>query len=146
MLKRRRMHTGIDFALPKGNGVYATGDGVVEEVKVEVRGYGRQVVINHGFGYKTRYAHLNKIYVAPGMQVKRGELIASVGNTGLSSGSHLHYEVIYKGKNVNPYNYFDRDISLEQYKDIVGKVSAEGANDYVLPIHRKALKSKRKRR
>ena len=146
LLKRRRMHTGIDFALPKGNGVYATGDGVVEEVKVEVRGYGRQVVINHGFGYKTRYAHLNKIYVAPGMQVKRGELIASVGNTGLSSGSHLHYEVIYKGKNVNPYNYFDRDISLEQYKDIVGKVSAEGANDYVLPIHRKALKSKRKRR
>lgn len=141
LLHYRRMHRGIDFSLPKGSGVYATGDGEVEDVKIENRGYGRQILINHGFGYKTRYAHLNKMYVAPGMKVKRGELIGTVGNTGLSSGSHLHYEVLYKGKNVNPYNYFDRDISLEQYKDIVGQVSKDELNEYVLPMHRKALKS-----
>lgn len=132
-----RLHSGMDFALKPGNPVYVTGDGVVEEVKVEMRGYGRQVVVNHGFGYKTRYAHLKEILVTEGMKVKRGEQIATTGNSGLSSGPHLHYEVLYKGKNVNPAPYFDRDITPEQYSDMLDKSGGPMSGFYVHPSHRK---------
>ncbi len=125
LLKRRRMHTGIDFALPKGNGVYATGDGVVEEVKVEVRGYGRQVVINHGFGYKTRYAHLHSINVAQGQKLKRGQQIGLVGNTGKSTGPHLHYEVLFKNKPVDPMAFMDLSMKPEEYKAMVSSVNVQ---------------------
>lgn len=132
-----RLHSGMDFALKPGNPVYVTGDGVVEEVKVEMRGYGRQVVVNHGFGYKTRYAHLKEILVTEGMKVKRGEQIATTGNSGLSSGPHLHYEVLYKGKNVNPAPYFDRDITPEQYSDMLDKSGGPMSGFYIHPSHRK---------
>lgn len=133
-----RLHSGIDFALKPGNPVYVSGDGVVEEVIVEMRGYGRQVVINHGFGYKTRYAHLKEILVTEGMKVKRGEQIATTGNTGLTSGPHLHYEVIYKGRNVNPAPYFDRDITPEQYAGMLDRSGSHLSDRfYIHPSHRK---------
>ena len=92
---RSKRHTGVDFALKPGNPIYATGDGVVEKVKFEFFGYGNQVLIDHGFGYKTRYAHMKSINVVEGLMVKRGECIGESGNSGRSSGPHLHYEVLY---------------------------------------------------
>lgn len=132
-----RMHRGMDFSIKPGNPVFATGDAVVEEIKVEMRGYGRQVTLNHGFGYQTRYAHLSSIIVTEGMKVRRGDVIAYSGNSGLSSGPHLHYEVIYKGKPVNPYHYFDRDMTLEEYKAMIHYDEARNDVNYVHPSHRK---------
>ena len=108
-------HAGVDFAMDKGNPVYATGDGVVESVKFQFHGYGNELVIDHGFGYKTRYAHLNAINVAEGMKVKRGDCVAETGNTGKTTGPHLHYEVIYRGNPINPVNFFDLSMSPEEY-------------------------------
>lgn len=125
-----RLHRGIDFSMNPGNPVYATGDAVVKSVKIEIRGYGRQVLLDHGFGYETRYAHLKKILVTEGMRVKRGEQIATTGNSGLTSGPHLHYEVLYKGRNVNPANYFDKDITLEQYIDVIDRAAEESEKFY----------------
>lgn len=135
VLGYRRFHEGVDFSIKPGFAVYATGDGVVEQVKIERRGYGRQVVIDHGFGYKTRYAHCKTILVAEGMKVKRGEKIAETGNSGLTSGPHLHYEVIYKGRHVNPYHYFDRDMPLDQYRDLVDKVASSSEKMMLHPMH-----------
>lgn len=137
--RRRVFHKGIDFGGHTGNPVFATGDGVVESVAIERRGYGRQVVINHGFGYKTRYAHLKTILVAEGMKVKRGDRIAISGNTGKSTGPHLHYEVLYLNKPVNPYHYFDISITPEQYKQLVS-IQQEPEELYIHPSHRKLLK------
>ena len=94
------MHKGMDFTAPIGTEIYATGDGIVEKVGW-VGGYGRTIMINHGFGYKTRYAHCSKYKCRKGQKVKRGDLIGFVGNTGQSSGPHLHYEVIVNGKKIN---------------------------------------------
>ncbi|MCQ2149613.1 MAG: M23 family metallopeptidase [Bacteroidales bacterium] len=112
-------HMGVDFATRNGNPVYATGDGVVESVAVHYYGYGNIVVINHGYGYKTRYAHLSIITVSPGMEVKRGTCIGAVGNTGKSTGNHLHYEVLYKGHNINPYDFYDLNVSPSEYAAMV---------------------------
>lgn len=120
---RTAFHDGIDIATKLGTPVYATGDGVVEKVKYQFFGYGNEVVINHGFGYKTRFAHLNSIDVVRGQKVIRGEKIASVGNTGKSTGPHLHYEVMYRNKPVNPYTYLDFDIKPEEYLSMVGTAS-----------------------
>lgn len=136
ILGYKRFHEGVDLSIKPGNPVYATGDGVVEMVKIERKGYGRQVVINHGFGYKTRYAHCKNIYVAEGMRVKRGEQIATTGNSGLSSGPHLHYEVIYKGREVNPYHYFDADMSPEQYNDMIRKAVENSEKNFADPSRR----------
>ena len=114
-----RMHTGLDFAMKVGNPVYATGDGVVESVKFEFFGYGNSVTIDHGFGYKTIYAHLNSVKVIEGMKVKRGDCIAESGKSGRSSGPHLHYEVVYKGQKVNPANYLDLSMPVSEYSAMV---------------------------
>ena len=114
-----KMHTGLDFAMKIGNPVYATGDGVVESVKFEFFGYGNSITIDHGFGYKTIYAHLNTVKVIEGMKVKRGDCIAESGKSGRSSGPHLHYEVVYKGQKVNPANYLDLSMSPREYLDMV---------------------------
>lgn len=114
-----RHHAGIDFSMKKGSPVYATGDGVVESVAFQFYGYGNQVVINHGFGYKTRYAHLNTATVVEGMKIKRGEQLGEVGNTGKSTGPHLHYEVIYRGKAVNPNNFLDLTMTSDEYKSMI---------------------------
>lgn len=114
-----RMHTGLDFAMKIGNPVYATGDGVVESVKFEFFGYGNSITIKHGFGYETIYAHLNSVKVIEGMKVKRGDCIAESGKSGRSSGPHLHYEVVYKGRKVNPANYLDMSMSVQEYSDML---------------------------
>lgn len=134
---RSTRHSGVDFALKPGNPIYATGDGVVEKVKYEFFGYGNHVLIDHGFGYKTRYAHLKSISVVEGMKVKRGECIGESGNSGRSSGPHLHYEVIYKDKHVNPANYYDLTITPEEYSTMVHN-TAEASDKITLhPSHRK---------
>lgn len=132
----RKMHTGFDFSCPQGNPVYTTGDGVVEEVKFEMRGYGNSVLINHGFGYKTRYAHLRNIFVVEGMKLKRGECIGETGNTGRSSGPHLHYEVMYRGNYVNPVNYLDFDMPKEEFMTMVTNAERQSDNIILRPNQR----------
>lgn len=121
-------HSGFDFAMKPGNSVYCTGDGLVEAVTFELFGYGHSVLIDHGFGYKTRYAHMRDIYVVEGMFVKRGECIGESGNTGKSTGPHLHYEVIYRGRPVNPYNFFDLSMPKEEYAQMVKQAAATSKN------------------
>lgn len=123
-----KMHTGFDFACKPGNPVYASGDGVVSSVTFELFNYGNSVVIDHGFGYKTRYAHLKTIFVAEGMKLKRGECIGESGNSGKSTGPHLHYEVMYKGRFVNPVNYFDLEMPVEEYASMVKNTAKESNN------------------
>ena len=118
ILKTIRMHTGVDLSAPKGTPVYATADGVVSREKGG-SGYGFVVILNHGYSYQTLYAHLSKKVVKPGQKVKRGQLIGYVGNTGLSFGTHLHYEVIKNGVKVNPVHYFFDDITPEEYDAIL---------------------------
>lgn len=119
--KRYIKHEGIDLPAKTGDPVYATGNGIVQSTDIGFRnrGYGRQILIDHGFGYKTRYAHLSQIDVEPGQRVTRGEQIGRVGNTGGSVGSHLHYEVIYMGHTVDPINYFRRDMSAAEFERII---------------------------
>lgn len=135
----RKLHTGMDFGGHTGQPVYATGNGVVEQVKIEKRGYGRQIVVNHGFGYKTRYAHLKTILVSEGMTVKRGEQIATSGNSGRSTGPHLHYEVIFQGKYVNPYHYFDISLPDDQYRQLIS-TREDPEEIYIHPMHRNIKK------
>ena len=134
---RSARHQGVDFATDSGNPIYVTGDGVVESVKFEFFGYGNQVVIDHGFGYKTRYAHMRNIGVVEGMKVKRGECIGESGNSGKSTGPHLHYEVIYKGSPVNPSNYYDLGITAEEYATMVQNTADMSEKLTLHPSHRK---------
>lgn len=122
--KTRKMHKGVDMSCKRGVPVYATGDAIVEmtDEGMRRRGYGRQILLNHEFGYQTRYAHLNKILVKEGERVTRGQLIGEVGSTGGSTGPHLHYEVIYMGRHVNPVNYFNRNMSSDEYKQLMDKM------------------------
>ena len=116
-----RYHDGQDFAMKPGTPVYTTGDGVVEYVKFSFTGYGNEILIDHGFGYKTRYAHMSIISVAEGMKLKRGDCIGESGNSGKSTGPHLHYEVLYRDERVNPMNYLDMDMSVQEYSEMVRK-------------------------
>jgi murein DD-endopeptidase MepM/ murein hydrolase activator NlpD len=113
-----RKHEGVDLAAPKGTPVYATGNAVVREARWR-NGYGNLVELNHGFGYKTRYGHLSKMYVREGDSVTRGQVIGEVGNTGVSEGAHLHYEVRFRGNTVNPIHYFNKDMSPESYMELM---------------------------
>ena len=113
-----KMHKGMDFTAPIGTEIYATGDGIVERVGW-VGGYGKTIMINHGFGYKTRYAHCSKYKCRKGQKVKRGDLIGFVGNTGQSTGPHLHYEVFKNKKQINPVNFFFNDLSPEEYDKVI---------------------------
>ena len=114
-------HRGQDFAAPRGYPVYATGDGVVKTVKHQFYGYGNMVVIDHGFGYLTRYAHLSFTNVTEGMKLSRGDKVGEIGSTGKSTGPHLHYEVEYMGRNVNPMNYMDYSMDIIEYKSMVDR-------------------------
>lgn len=115
----QKMHTGVDLVMDSGTPLYATGDGVVHTVKSEATGYGRQIVIDHGFGYKTRYAHMQEVILKVGTPVKRGDCIGFSGNTGSSTGAHLHYEVLYKDNQVNPANYYDLSMTPEEYMTMI---------------------------
>jgi len=106
--QRNAFHEGVDIAMPKGTKILATADGIVSYVRTSFsphKGYGKYVIIDHGFGYKTRYAHCSKILVKPGQKVKRWQPIAEVGKTGRAEGYHLHYEVIVNGKKMNPEDF-----------------------------------------
>ncbi|MBS3806437.1 MAG: M23 family metallopeptidase [Bacteroidales bacterium] len=116
-----RMHRGMDFTGPVGTDIYATGDGVVVKADYSAYGYGKEVVIDHGYGYKTIYAHLHEITVEPGEQVSRGEVIGTLGNTGRSTGPHLHYEVRKGRRAVDPFNYYFNDITAEQYEKMIAE-------------------------
>ena len=115
----RKMHWGMDFTGNTGTEIFATGGGVVEEVKTSNWGYGREVVINHGYGLKSRYAHLSAFKVKQGDTVHRGDIIGLMGNTGKSTGTHLHYEVEKDGQKVNPINFMHADLSPEEYEEIL---------------------------
>ena len=131
-----RTHSGCDFACPPGNPIYVTGNGTVESVSFDLFGYGNCVVVDHGFGYKTRYAHMRTIYVTEGMKLKRGECLGESGNSGRSTGPHLHYEVLYKGSAVNPTNYFDMEMSVDEFKNMVKKAEEESPNVIIRPGQR----------
>lgn len=120
-----KFHSGMDFTAVTGTSVYATGNGTVRSAEWE-QGYGNTITIDHGFGYQTKYAHLSKYKAKRGMKVKRGEQIGFVGNTGRSFGSHLHYEVRYRGKAVNPINYYFMDLTPEEYDRILQIASGVG--------------------
>ena len=111
-------HNGLDFAAPKGTPVYATGDGKVAMAYFS-GSYGNVVYINHHYNFETRYAHLSAFAVKEGDQVKRGQVIGYVGNTGNSVASHLHYEVLFKGQHVHPINFFQRDLSNKEYQKLI---------------------------
>lgn len=117
--KTPRMHAGLDFSAETGTPVYATGDGVVEIAGSQGDGYGNKVVIKHGYGYETLYAHNSKILVRAGTKVKRGQTIALVGSTGKSTGPHCHYEVMKNGIKIDPVNYFFNDLTPEQYTQML---------------------------
>ncbi len=118
--KIKKFHYGMDFTAPTGTEVYATADGTVELVERSRRGYGNKLIINHGFGYTTLYAHLdgfNNLW--KGKEVKRGDVIAYVGSTGLSTAPHLHYEVHLNGKKINPINYYFEDLTAQEFDRMI---------------------------
>jgi murein DD-endopeptidase MepM/ murein hydrolase activator NlpD len=117
--KRRKMHTGMDFSAESGTEIYATGDGKIVEVTRSNRGYGNHVVIDHGYGYQTLYAHMSKFNVRRGEEIKRGQIIGYVGSTGTSVAPHLHYEVLKNRDKVNPINYYFNDLSPEEYEKMI---------------------------
>jgi len=124
---RHTMHNGIDFTGSIGTPIHATGDGIVIGAEFTFDGYGKQVIVDHGFGYKTRYAHLSKVEVKPGEKVKRGQIVGLLGNTGRSTGPHLHYEVMLRNVATDPLNYFN-DLTMEDYDKMV-KFATVGKKD-----------------
>ena len=124
--KIRRFHYGMDFTAPIGTEIYSTGDGIVTKVQTSSTGYGKSVTIDHGFGYETLYGHMSEFNVKKGDTVKRGSVIGYVGNTGTSSGPHIHYEVHKNGDAVNPQNYYFKDLSAEEWDRMVALSSNMG--------------------
>lgn len=120
ILKIGKMHNGTDFAAHVGTPIYATGDGKVTMAERQ-GGYGNVVKINHGYGYETLYAHMSKFKVRNGQSVKRGDIIGYVGNTGLSTGPHLHYEIHKDGTEIDPVSYFYQDVSPDEFKILFDK-------------------------
>ena len=117
--KTRKFHAGMDFSAKTGTPIYATGDGKVFKVSKSKRGYGNHVVIDHGYGYKTLYAHMSKTAVKRNQKVSRGDVIGFVGNTGKSVAPHLHYEVHKDGKKINPVNFYYNDLNAEEYERMI---------------------------
>lgn len=118
IFKVKKMHYGIDFTAPKGTAIQATGSGRVVKATRNA-GFGNHIIIDHGFGYQTIYAHLSKINIRQGEQVVRGQLIGAVGSSGISTAPHCHYEVHLNGKPVNPISYCLDGLSVQEYKDLV---------------------------
>lgn len=125
--KIKKMHTGLDFSAPRGTPIYATGGGTVKRAEISYRktGYGNQVEIDHGFGYVTKYAHMQMLAVKRGQKVKRGDLIGYVGSTGGSTAPHCHYEIIKDGKKIDPIQYIIQDVTDEEYQKLLELAARE---------------------
>ena len=119
------MHWGMDFTAPKGTPIYATGDGIVKRADNRAAGFGKHIRIDHGFGYVSLYAHMNKYKVKRGQKVKRGEIIGYVGNTGRSAGPHLHYEIYKDGNKINPLNFYYGNLSSEEFDILLNLANQE---------------------
>ena len=124
--KISKFHAGMDFTAPMGTEIYASGDGTIESVQSNKRGMGNYIVVSHGFGYTSLYAHLESFNVKTGQKVRRGDIIGFVGNTGMSVAPHLHYEIKLNGVNVDPVNYFFNDLSPEEYESMIEIASKTG--------------------
>ena len=124
--KARKKHNGMDFTAPTGTPIYATGNGKIKRADNTASGFGEHIEIDHGYGYKTLYAHLSKYNVKRGQYVNRGDLIGFVGNTGRSVGPHLHYEVHKNGKPINPINFYYGNLTPEEFKEMLKTASQEG--------------------
>ncbi len=129
---RRIFHKGVDLPGNVGDPIYATGDATVESIDTRNsrKGYGRQILLDHEFGYKTRYAHLSKVLVKPGDKIVRGQLIGELGRSGGVTGPHLHYEVIHQGAVVNPINYFNKNMTPEEYERIMAEVREQNLEKF----------------
>lgn len=123
ILKVVRPHEGIDLTAPKGTNIYATADGKVLQAGYRAGGFGKKILLDHGFGYRTLYGHCDIILVKRGQNIKRGEIIGKVGSTGLSKSPHLHYEVHVNGRPVDPINYYANDLSEEEYEQMIEMLS-----------------------
>ncbi len=121
-----KFHAGLDFTAPTGTEIYASGDGVVELVEFNYGGYGNQVIINHGYGYKTRYGHMSKFAVRQGQKIKRGEKVGYVGSTGKSTGPHLHYEVLKNNEAINPIYFFYNDLDDDMFAKMIERTQNSG--------------------
>jgi murein DD-endopeptidase MepM/ murein hydrolase activator NlpD len=124
--KTEMLHTGMDFTAPVGTPIHATGNGVVGRVEMNGRGYGNNVIIRHGYGYETLYGHMSRIVVRNGQKINRGDVIGYVGNTGTSTGPHLHYEVHKNGSPVNPIRFYFNDLNPDDYEKMVEISSRAG--------------------
>jgi murein DD-endopeptidase MepM/ murein hydrolase activator NlpD len=123
--KARRKHKGMDFSAPTGTPIYAPSDGKVIRVDSRSAGYGKHIRIDHGFGYVTLYAHLSEYNVRRGQQVKRGDVIGFVGNTGRSVAPHLHYEIRKDGTPINPINFYYGDLNTEEFNALLEVANRE---------------------
>ena len=123
--KKRRMHKGMDFSAPKGTPIYASGGGIVKRTDNRAPGYGKHIRIDHGFGYVSLYAHLDGYDVKRGKNVKRGDLIGYVGNTGRSVAPHLHYEIFKDGVRINPLNFYYGNLSASEFDLLVNQANQE---------------------
>ena len=123
--KARRMHFGMDFSAPRGTEVYATGDGTVTRADSRAAGFGKHVRIDHGFGYVSIYAHMDRYVVVKGDKVKRGDLIGYVGSSGRSVAPHLHYEIVKDGVKINPINFYSGSLSPAEFEELVKVASQE---------------------
>ena len=117
--KTKKFHAGMDFSAKTGTPIYATGNGKIIKLRKSKRGYGNHIIIDHGFGYKTLYAHMSKTIVKKNQKVNRGDIIGYVGNTGKSVAPHLHYEVHKDGKKINPINFYYNDLNSEEYEKMI---------------------------
>jgi len=127
--KTEMMHTGMDFTASIGTPIHATGNGQVSKVEMNGRGFGNNIIINHGYGYQTLYGHMSRIAVKMGQKINRGDIIGYVGNTGSSTGPHLHYEVHKNGTPVNPINFYFNDLSPEEYDRMV-EISSKASQSF----------------
>jgi hypothetical protein len=117
--KIQEFHKGMDFTAPVGTEVHVTGDGIVETVSFSFEGYGNEIIVNHGYGYRTRYAHLSKFNVKPGQKLTRGDVIGYIGSTGKSTGPHLHYEVLKNGSPMNPVYFYYNDLKDAEFEKML---------------------------
>ena len=123
--KVKKFHKGIDFTAPRGTAIQATGNGVVIRIQKKRTGYGKNIVIDHGYGFETLYAHLQDIEVQKGQKVKKGQRIGTIGSTGTSTAPHLHYEVRLNDKSVNPIDYVLDGLTPEEYQILVSRAAQE---------------------